>query len=109
MFTLPPNYLINNVNSISDGKNTFFFKLESEDINLDSIINSYKKYIQKEKDKFQEEILNINDMSVYKVKNINSHTTRYWFEKNNLNYQIYTFSNDINIDNVVQFLIENLE
>lgn len=110
MFTLPPKYWIRDSESITNGKATFFFKFtpNSED-NLNALIESYKKHIKHEKGEIQEEFINMNNIEAQKIKNTKSYTTRCWFEKNGIIYQIFSYSKEDNVDDNIRFLIKNLE
>ena len=72
------------------------------------MVKSYKRYIKHENGEIEENSFNINNLKVYKVKNTKSSTTRCWFEKNNIIYQIFTYSKESDVDDNIRFLIENL-
>jgi hypothetical protein len=111
MFKLPPNYYIDSSESITDGKATYFFTFEKSDNEngLKSKIKSYKNYIKHKNDKIQENSFNLNNIQAHVVKNTESSTTRCWFEKDNIIYQIFTYSKFDDVDEIVKFLIKNLE
>ena len=84
-FIIPDEFWINDVNSITNGKIYLYFKVYDETTNnLKNVVNEYIDYIKKENGFFEFDMVNINNVCVYKVKNINSHTIRYWFEQNNI-------------------------
>ena len=109
LFKLPPSFWVKDSESITNGKSTFFFKFTIVgDDSIDSMVKSYKRYIKHENGEIEENSFNINNLKVYKVKNTKSSTTRCWFEKNNIIYQIFTYSKESDVDDNIRFLIENL-
>ena len=72
------------------------------------MIESYKRYIKHENGEIEENSFNMNNLQAYEVKNTKSSTTRCWFEKNNIIYQIVTYSKEDDVNGNIRFLIENL-
>lgn len=111
IFSLPPNFLIKTNNSITNNNVIIQFKIESDNgyATVKNYVRGYMEYVKNQDKKPIHTLFNVGDINVHKVITINSKTVRYWFVKNNILYQIYTYNSDYDLDYYVKYLINFLK
>ena len=93
-------------NNITNGYDTFLIK-ECGNDNITKYVKTYKKQAERTNKTVHVKDFNINDTVVYKATSDQSKSVHYWFTVNGTVYTCYSWSNDKNMENILNNLISS--